>query len=261
MHGVLTIRHQQILALLKKQGSLSAGALKGRFGVTAMTVWRDLQALEELGLLQRVRGGALAIAPTARENAFEEKDYADTSAKRQIAALAASKFLHEGSTIALEGGTTVATLVDFLPSKRISIFTNSLPVALRVRAVRPELPVRVTGGWMSPVSGNLTGPEALREIGKLSCDVCFLSATGFDGEVGPSDPNPFEVEAKRAWTAISRQTVLLLDSTKFGTRSAAVTLHPKKLSAVVTNAAPPQEVARLLKKWKIRLWIAENPGV
>ncbi len=258
MPRVLTVRHQQILALLKEQGNLSAGMLKTRFGVTAMTIWRDLQALEELGLLRRVRGGALAVSPTARENAFEEKGHADTSAKRRIASLAAAKFLHDGSTVALEGGTTVATLVDFLPPKRISLFTNSMPVALRVRAIRPELPVRITGGWMSPVSGNLTGSEALREIAKLSCDVCFLSATGFDGEVGPSDPNPFEVEVKRAWTAISRQTVLLLDSTKFGKRSAAVTLHPKKLSAIVTNATPPQEVVRLLEKWGIRLWVAKD---
>lgn len=256
---MLTVRHQQILALLKEQGNISAGTLKKRFGVTSMTVWRDLQTLEELGLLRRVRGGALALSPVAGENPFEEKSRADTGAKRRIAALAAATFIHDGDTIALEGGTTVATLVDFLPQARISIFTNSLPVALRVRSARPELPVRVTGGWMSPVSGNLTGPEALREIGKLSADVCFLSATGFDGEVGPSDPNPIEVEAKRAWAAASRKTILLLDSSKFGTRSAAVTLHPRNLSALVTDAPPPQEVSRLLEKWQVPLLLASHP--
>lgn len=255
---MLTVRHQQILALLKEQGNVSAGSLKRRFGVTAMTIWRDLRILEELGLLRRVRGGALAMSPTAAEDPFEEKSRSDTLAKKGIAAFAASKFIHDGDTIALEGGTTVATLVDFLPAARISIFTNSLPVALRVRTARPELPVRVTGGWMSPVSGNLTGPEALREIGKLSADVCFLSATGFDGEVGPSDPNPIEVEAKRAWVSVSRKTVLLMDSSKFGIRSAAVTLHPRNLSALVTDASPPQEVVRLLAKWQIPLLVA--PG-
>lgn len=253
---MLTVRHQQILALLNDRGNVSAGALKKRFGVTAMTVWRDLRALEELGLLRRVRGGALAVTPAAAENPFEEKTVAGIAVKQRIAARAAAEFIRDGDTIVLEGGTTVAAVVDFLPSARISLLTNSLPVALKVRAARPEMPVRVTGGWLSPVSGNLTGPEALREIGKLSAAVCFLSATGFDGEVGPSDPNPMEIEAKRAWAAVSRRTVLLLESRKFGLRSAAVTIHPRKLSAVVTDAAPPPEVGRLLKKWRVLLRVA-----
>lgn len=251
-----TVRHQQILALLKEKGHVSAGVLRKRLGVTAMTVWRDLGMLEELGLLRRVRGGAVAVCPGAAENPFEEKSAAERAVKRRIAACAAARFLHEGDTVILEGGTTVAAAVDFLPEKRISIFTNSLPVALRVRAMRPDLPIRVTGGWVSPVSGNLTGPEAVREIGKLSASVCFLSATGFNAKLGPTDPNPMEIEVKRAWAAVARKTILLLDHSKFGKRSLAVTIHPRNLSALVTDAAPPGEVARLLARWKIPVHVA-----
>ena len=65
----------------------------------------------------------------------------------------------------MEGGTTVAALVDALPDQHISVVTNSLPIALRMRARRPVLPVRVLGGWLSAVSGNTTGPEALKMRG------------------------------------------------------------------------------------------------
>ena len=247
-----TIRCQQILALLRKHGHIVGKDLEKRFGITAMTVWRDLCTLEELGLLRRVRGGAEPLASADPETFFEIKSVARAGAKRQIAACAAAHFINEGDTIVLEGGSTVAALIEFLPRSHITILTNSAPVALQVRARRPDLPVRVAGGWLSPVSGNLTGPETLRDIAKLSADCCFLGATAFDAEVGPTDPNPLEVEAKRAWAAIARRTVLLLDHRKFGHRSACVTIHPRRLHAVVSEAPPPRAIAALLATHSVR---------
>ncbi len=253
------VRHQQILAELKKNGCVYAAALRKRFGVTAMTIWRDLELLEELGLLRKVRGGAVpvSVSQSAAEDLFEEKSAAEGKAKQRIASYAAAEFIRPGDTIVLEGGTTVAAIVDFLPKARLSILTNSLPVASKVRDVRPDMSIRIPGGWVSPISGNVTGPETLREIAKLSGDVCFLSATGFDAIVGPSDPNPLEIEVKRAWASISKRIVLLLDHGKFGVRSLAVTLHPRNLSAVVTDAVPPPEVNRLLQKWNVATHVVD----
>lgn len=240
-------RHQRILALLNERGYLAAGEVAALFGVTAMTVWRDFAALAELGLLRRVRGGVRAMGTGAGEPAFEDKERAELAIKQRIAAHAVREFVREGDVIVLEGGTTVAAMIPHLPEARVSVLTNSLPVALQLRTLRPNLPVRVVGGWLSAVSGNLTGAEAAREIGRLSADVCFIGATGFDAEVGPSDPNPLEIEVKRAWTAIARRTVMLLDAGKFGRRAAAVTLHPKRLHAVVSNRKPNAKIAALLE--------------
>ena len=147
----------------------------------------------------------------------------------------------------------MAAMVGHLPKTRVSVLTNSLPVALRLRTVRPDLPVRVVGGWLSGVSGNLTGAEAMREIARMRADVCFLGATAFDAEVGPTDPNPLEIEVKRAWAGIARRTVLLLDAGKFGKRSSAVTLHPRRLHALVTDRAPPEAVVHLLREHGVEL--------
>ncbi len=245
-------RHQRILSLLRDLGMVSAAGLRRDLGVTAMTVWRDLKMLEELGLLRRTRGGARSLERAPGEPDFEAKDAASRAAKQRIAALAAREFVREGDTIALEGGTTVAALVDHLPLKRVSILTNSLPVALRVRAVRPELPVEVAGGWLSRVSGNTTGPGALRAMEKWRASVCFLSATAFDAGVGPSDPNPFEIEAKRKLAGCARRVVMLLDSSKFGARSTAVTLHPRRLDALVSDAPPSRAIRELLRRHQVR---------
>lgn len=253
---MLIARHQRILALLNERGSLAAGEVASLFAVTPMTVWRDFKALAELGLLRRVRGGARALGTGLGEPAFEEKERADLARKTRIAAHAVREFVREGDVLVLEGGTTVAAMIPHLPPTRISVLTNSLPVALQIRATHPNLPVRLVGGWLSSVSGNVIGAESIREIGHLSADLCFLSATGFDAEVGPSDPNPLEIEVKRAWMTISRKTVMLLDGGKFGRRAAAVTTHPRRLHALVTDQKPPAAVEAFLESHGVELRIA-----
>ena len=251
------IRFQQIVALLRESGSVKCEELQKRFGVTLMTVWRDLEALESTGQLRRVRGGAVAVSSADGEPLFEEKDRAHAEVKERIAALAVATFVHPGQTLALEGGTTVASMIKHLPEERLSILTNSLPVALKTRQLRPLLPVNVIGGWLSPVSGNVTGPETTHAIAKYKVDLCFLSASGFDDERGPSDPNPLEIEVKRAWAASARKTVLLLHSEKFQLQAAHSTLHPRRLHALISERMPPKNCAALLARHGVRLLIAK----
>lgn len=253
---MLIPRHQRLLALLNERGHLTSGEVAEAFRVTPMTVWRDFRLLEELGLLRRVRGGVRALSSVSGEPAFEIKEKAALERKRRIAAEAVRQFVQPGAVLALEGGTTVACVLNHLPEQHVSLVTNSVPVASQARSLRPQLPVRLIGGWLSPVSGNLTGPEAIRECSRLKADLCFLSATGWQEGVGPMDPNPLEVEVKRALASIARKTVLLLDSGKFGLPSTCVALHPRRLHALVTDAPPPPTITRQLQAEHIRFVLA-----
>jgi DeoR family fructose operon transcriptional repressor len=187
---------------------------------------------------------------------FEAKLTSSDRAKARIAAAAVKWFVRAGDVIALEGGTTVAALVDELPQTSVSVLTNSLPVALRLRTRRPGLPVQVIGGWLSAVSGNTTGPEAVKAIGRQRASVCFISATGWDVERGPLDPNPLEIEAKRAITACAARVVMLLDAEKFKRSAACVTLHARRLHSLVTDAPPPRAVRAQLKAAGVALVVA-----
>lgn len=248
-----TARQQLIMTLLRDHSELKTGELISKLGVTPMTIWRDLQMLGEQGLLRRVRGGARLCADLVGEPNFEAKASSAGSAKARIAARAVKEFVREGDVISMEGGTTVAALVDALPEQRISVVTNSLPIALRLRAVRPDLPVRTIGGWLSAVSGNTTGPEALKTAGLAVSSVCFLGATGWDQELGPMDPNPLEIEVKRALAAASGRVVLLMDSRKFEISSTSLMIHPRRLHALVTDAPPPAAVRRRLTSAGVRV--------
>ena len=221
-----------------------------------MTIWRDLGLLAEQGLIRRVRGGAEFLGRAMSEPDFEAKAALWEASKALIAEAAVQEFVRDGHTIAMEGGTTVAALVEALPDQRISVVTNSLPIALRIRARRPALPVRVIGGWLSPVSGNTTGPEALKSAEMVRSSVCFLGASGWDEARGPMDPNPLEIEVKRQLARNSDRVVLLMDSQKFLTTSASVMIHPRRLHALVTDALPPESIVKRLHDEGVRLVIA-----
>jgi len=249
-------RQQHILRMLEEEGEVQVSRLPSLLRVTSMTVWRDVKGLEEQGLLRRGRGVIMAVRERAGEASFEWKQEQFSEVKRRIAVCAARTFVGDGEVLALEGGTTVAALVDALPMQRISVTTNSLPIALRLRAQRPALPLRVVGGWLSSVSGNTTGPETVKEIRRSRFSVCFLSATGWDAARGPMDPNPMEIEVKRAMASAARRVVLLMDAGKFSVRSVSVMIHPRRLHALVTNAPPPADIAAQLRSQSVRIVLA-----
>ena len=170
-----------------------------------------------------------------------------------IAELAVKEFVSEGDTLAIEGGTTAAALVNALPQEKVSIVTNSLPVAIQVRNRRPGLPVRVIGGCLSMLSGNTVGAEALRQARHLNATTCFLSAAGWNDALGPMDPNPLEIEVKRELAAQSERVILLMDHRKFSIASASIMLHPRRIHALVTDKTPPKPARDLLKMHHIRI--------
>ncbi len=105
-----------------------------RLEVSNMTIRRDLDALVRSGLVEKVHGGAIMTsATTADEPAFEAKSTLESTAKAAVARAAAG-LVQPGSVVALSGGTTtfaVAHLLREIP--RLTVVTNSLPVAELLR--------------------------------------------------------------------------------------------------------------------------------
>ena len=251
------VRQQRILDLLQERGSISSKHLADLLGVTAMTVWRDLRELAEMGLIQRIRGGVQSRQAAVRGIAAAPVSDAESERiKQTIARRAVEEFVRPGDMLAIGGGTTVAALVPWLPEEKVSVLTNSIFLASMIRGQRPGVSVLLPGGWLSPLSGDLCGPETVRRLAREESRVCFISAWAYDAERGPLDQNPLEIETKRALVRGARRVVLLLESAKFYREAACITLHPRHLHAVVTEAEPPADVASHFEKLGIRLIVA-----
>ena len=125
----MNARHEDILKLLRERGDASVQVLAESFGVSVMTVRRDLMLLEQAGKLTRTHGGAVLSSAGIVEFAFERKGKRHAAEKRAIAREVAS-LVQAGMSVSLDSGTTtleVAMAIAGIDS--LTVLTSSLAIA------------------------------------------------------------------------------------------------------------------------------------
>ncbi|MFY1673152.1 DeoR/GlpR family DNA-binding transcription regulator [Plantactinospora sp. WMMB334] len=241
-------RQEAILHRVRTAGGVRVTELAGEFGVSDMTIRRDLEALAERGLLAKVHGGATTARPgSTDEPGFAAKSVRQRGEKAAIAAEAA-RLVTPGMAVALSAGTTTAELAHRLVAvPGLTVVTNSIPVAeILHRSGRPDQTVVLTGGVRTP-SDALVGPVAVAAIRSLHLDVVFLGVHGMSERAGFSTPNLLEAETNRALVAAADRLVVLADSTKWATVGISSFADLAEAEAVVSDsglAEPDREVIR-----------------
>ncbi len=210
-------RRGRILSELGRDGTVRVTDLVELLGVSDMTVRRDLVALHREGLLEKVHGGAMAVAePSSSEPGFAAKSVRRRLEKEAIAA-AAAQLVHTGMAIAVSAGTTTHALTRHLAHiPNLTVVTNSVWVADELhRTGEPTTSVLLTGGLRTP-SDALVGPVAVSSLRSLHVDAFFMGVHGMDIRAGFSTPNLLESETNRAMIERSRRLIVCADSTKWG---------------------------------------------
>jgi DeoR/GlpR family transcriptional regulator of sugar metabolism len=235
-------RQTAILELIRQRGGVRVSHLVSRFGVSDMTIRRDLEALAERGLVDKVHGGATLAGPgSAEEPGFAAKSVRQQAEKRAIAERAAA-LVEPGMAIALSAGTTTAALATLLADVRgLTVVTNSIPVADALyQDPRADQTVVLTGGIRTP-SDALTGPVAEAAIGSLNVDVLFLGVHGMSPRTGFTTPNLLEAGINRCLVGAARRLVVLADHTKWETIGIATIAPLSDADVLVTDAGLPAE--------------------
>lgn len=209
-------RRSRIFEELRNRGSVRVVELAGLLDVSEMTVRRDLEVLQESGVLTKVHGGAIAVGKSAEEPGFEAKISQCADEKMAIAGEAV-KLVAPGSSVAISGGTTTWALARLLPLvPQVTVVTNSLSLGVELHAKHPSLPLILTGGIPTP-SGALVGLVADLAIESLYVDVLFLGVHGMDPDAGFTTPNLAEAQTNRTLIRSARRVVVLADHTKWRT--------------------------------------------
>ena len=210
-------RQQAILDLVHEHGGTRVADLVREFGVSDMTVRRDLEVLAERGLIDKVHGGATRVgAGSTEEPGFAVKSVRQQQEKEAIAARAA-QFVRPGTAVALSAGTTTWTLAHHLIDvPELTVVTNSIRIAdVLHHSGRSDQTVVLTGGIRTP-SDALVGPVAVSAIRTLNVDLLFLGVHGISTHAGFTTPNLMEAETDRALVAAARRLIVLADHTKWG---------------------------------------------
>jgi DeoR family fructose operon transcriptional repressor len=210
-------RRQAMADLISQRGRLSVNELADAYAVTTETVRRDLSELERAGLVRRVHGGAVpAEALTLLETAVTDRDLARAEEKERIALAALALLPPSGGSVVLDAGTTTSRLAAHLPSeRRLTVITNSVPIAARVAGSAGSelhlLPGRVRLRTQAAV-----GEDTVAALSLLRADVVFVGTNGLSFEHGLSTPDHSEAAAKRAMVRAGHKVVALADSSKIG---------------------------------------------
>lgn len=207
-------RQQVILEAVQARGKVTTAELSLRFGVSEMTVRRDIALLEQDGALRRVHGGAVRSGSGSFEPPFTVRSRAMAEAKRAIAAEVAAG-LADGQTIILDGGTTGVAIAEALAGRDLTVCTMSLRVA-GVLAASPAGRVMITGGTIRPGELSLVGAAAARTLEDHRFDVYVMTVSGADAGAGLTEWNTEDAAVKRAALAASAQCVVACDSSKLG---------------------------------------------
>jgi DeoR family transcriptional regulator of aga operon len=242
-------RRHRIVELLREHGKVTVEALAVRFATSAVTIRTDLAALEVSGALERTHGGAL-LRLDDDDQPIKVKRTLHHAEKVRIAKAAAA-LIQDGETVILDSGTTTAEIakqIRKLEVQSINVITNALNIAALLTDV-PAVRLIMPGGILRPESNSLSGHMAEAALANLQADRLFLGADGLDPERGVMTPHLPEAQLNAKMIEISRQVIVVADSSKLMRRNISLIARVEQLHMIITDAgADPDVVAELRRR-------------
>ncbi|MBM4070636.1 MAG: DeoR/GlpR transcriptional regulator [Planctomycetes bacterium] len=244
-------RRQKVLDLVSERGFASLTDLAEELEASESTIRRDLDYLDQQGVLKRTHGGAIY-----RADAFptlEERSTSQLEEKRQIARAAAAR-VRDGDAILLDGGTTTLEMARLLVGRRLQIVTNSLPIANLFASSR-ETDLVILGGYVFPRTGVALGPLTVRMMEDIHVQQTILSVGGVTAK-GLFNSNLLLVETERQMMRCADEIVVVADHTKIGRQALAFLCELSAVDTLIVDRAVTPAQRELLEHTDTRLIVA-----
>jgi len=241
------VRRTEIVAIVARERVARVADLAELLGVSVVTVRRDIDALEDAGLVQKIHGGAkLPGGAGTHEPGFELKSTQGTQEKNAIAQ-AALQLVQDGMAIGLSAGTTTWALAKALSSrKNLTVVTNSVKIADVFQAAGSRASVILTGGERTP-SDALVGPLSVAALRRLHVDWLLMGVHGMDAEAGFTTPNLAEAETNRALVASARRVAVVADNSKWGVVGLSTIASLSEVDVVVSDGGLQPDARQVLE--------------
>lgn len=250
-------RQDAIVQMLQTRPFVSVNELTRLVGVSAATVRRDIEKLDEAGRAQKVYGGIAAMdgAHRRRSVALPFSDNRDIAveAKRAIAR-AAGQLVRDGSLIIVHAGSTCFHFGVHIADRNVRVWTHSMPLAAYL-AEFGTCQLTVGGGDLHREPGLLYCPDGLDRI--FYASQFFVGALGV-GANGILESHPLLVRFVREFADRANEVVLLVDSRKFDERPPVAALPLGRVSHLVTDDGLSDAHARMLEDQGVRFTIADT---
>lgn len=247
-------RHAQVLALLRREGTVRIATLARTFAVTTETARRDLDELARSGALNRTYGGGASRSLTD-EPGIGARGRAHAAERTRIG-IAAAAMVGEGDAVMIDCGSTTALFANALAARnlRVTIVTNCVPAA-RALGASAHCRVILCPGEFVAREGGVYGHDTVDFIARFRANKAFVGAGGVAAD-GVSDADSLSCSVKRAMMTCSDHSVLLADRSKFELIQFERVCALADLDALVTDAAPPKRLDAALSRARVRTIVA-----
>jgi DeoR/GlpR family transcriptional regulator of sugar metabolism len=251
-------RRQRVLDLVSRRGFMSLADLAQAIPeVSESTIRRDLDYLDQQGMVKRTHGGAVVQGDGLGLPTLEERAASQMEEKRLIARAATAR-IHDGDAILLDGGTTTLEVARLLVGRSLQIVTNSLPIA-HLFANRPETDLIMIGGYVYPKTGVALGPLSVRMMEDIHVQQTIMSVGGITAK-GLFNSNLLLVETERKMMACADEVVVVADHTKVGRQALAFLCELATIDTLIVNDSLTPAQRALVDKADAHLVLAGGHG-
>jgi DeoR/GlpR family transcriptional regulator of sugar metabolism len=253
-------RHQKILEIMSKNGTITIGEICELFEVSEMTARRDLRILDRQGLLRRVHGGAISNLGRSYEPPLSLRSRQAVEAKRAIGAKAAEMVL-DGDSIALDVGSTTLEVARALRGKHnLTIITASLPIANEITAnfsLGADVRLILTGGIVRPREFSMVGHRSESAYDEFHVDKAFIAIAGLTIEDGLTEYNLEDALVKRPLLRSAQERIVVAEGSKFGRVAFAYVGPLDAVQTVITDKNADKNLVNKLVDKGIKMVIAD----
>jgi len=241
-------RHNRITELINNKGRVTVPELAAIFKISDITIRRDLNELEDKGMIKRTHGGAIRNPKTSQELEYEEQLILRIEEKKRIAKYATS-LLKDNDSLILESCTTNIYFSELIPkNKKLKIFTNSPTILSNLRKFDSNIEVFCSGGFLKKDVYSLVGFDTTSFFSNISADKAFISIGGLNKENIMTIASQDELEVKKSIIKSAKKIIALSDSSKFNSTLLYKVDSINILDILVTDKEiKPQLLSKLLK--------------
>ena len=229
-------RRLKIIELVNKNNSVTIHELKEIFGVTLMTINRDLREVEKLQKIKIVRGGAISKSSNIIETALSERINFNIKAKQKIAEKAI-KLIQSGDSLFLDASTTsiiLAQKIKTMGFDNLTIITNS-SVIINDLIEDKNINAICIGGTLLRKFHCFVGPLAELLVSQLRVAKFFFSASAISINGDLTDADIQEVNLKRKMIEASNEKFLMVESNKFNKIGLYKIVEMEKIDILITD--------------------------
>lgn len=238
-------RRHEIMARIQRDGRISTVGLAEEFEVTGETLRKDLIALEQLGLLKRTHGGAIASERGGFE-LYSPAPHGLHAGHKEAVARRAAEHIRDMSTVLIGHGTTTAPLPRFISyDLDLRVVTDSLDIQTGFLG-HPKVTTMSTGGILRPNARSYVGPWAVRSLQDIRVDVAILGVAGVSAGQGLTASDALDADVKQHMVKAAKRLIVLANSEKIGVEHFHRFADLERIDVLITNVdAPESQIAPL----------------